>query len=132
MARHIKSGDMVIITAGRDAWTKNRDASGKVISRTRNNTPHKVLRVLTGEDRVIVDGVNVRRKHVKPTQSNPQGGVVSVAMPIHISNVSPVDRNKKPTRVRFVTKPNGEKTRVAATTGEELAVLKKAKTAGKK
>ena len=127
MARHIKSGDMVIVTGGADAWTKTRDASGKVTSRVRNMTPRKVLRVLVNEDRVIVDGVNVRRKHVKPTQSNPQGGVVSVAMPIHISNVSPVDKNKKPTRVRFETSADGEKTRVAATTGETLSVLKKAK-----
>ena len=87
----------------------------------------RVVQVLVNEDRVIVEGVNVRRKHVKPTQSNPQGGVVSVAMPIHISNVSPVDKNKKPTRVRFQTSKDGEKVRVAATTGETLSVLKKAR-----
>ena len=110
MARHIRKDDQVIVTAGADKGQKG-----------------KVLRVITGEDRVIVDGVNVRRKHVKPTQSNPQGGVVSVAMPIHISNVSPVDKNGKATRVRFETKKDGEKVRVAATTGETLSVLKKAK-----
>lgn len=110
MARHIRKDDQVIVTAGADKGTRG-----------------KVLRVLTNEDRVIVDGVNVRRKHVKPTQSNPQGGVVSVAMPIHISNVSPVDKNGKATRVRFETNANGEKVRVAATTGETLSVLKKAK-----
>ena len=110
MARHIRKDDQVIVTAGADKGQKG-----------------KVLRVLTGEDRVIVDGVNVRRKHVKPTQSNPQGGVVSVAMPIHISNVSPVDKNGKATRVRFETNKDGEKVRVAATTGETLSVLKKAK-----
>ena len=48
-------------------------------------------------------------------------------MPIHISNVSPVDKNKKATRVRFVTNENGEKVRIAATTGETLSVLKKAR-----
>ena len=49
-------------------------------------------------------------------------------MPIHISNVSPVDKSRsKPTRVRFVTKDDGSKVRVAATTGEELSVLKKAR-----
>ena len=110
MARHIRKDDQVIVTAGADKGQKG-----------------KVLRVLTGEDRVIVDGINVRRKHVKPTQSNPQGGVVSVAMPIHISNVSPVDKNGKATRVRFETNKDGEKVRVAATTGETLSVLKKAK-----
>ncbi|MFN3165637.1 MAG: 50S ribosomal protein L24 [Phycisphaeraceae bacterium] len=110
MARHIRKGDEVIVTAGKDKGTRG-----------------KVVRVLTGEDRVIVEGVNVRRKHVRPTQSNPQGGVVSVAMPIHLSNVSPVDKNRKPTRVRFVTKDSGEKVRVAVTTGEELSILKKAR-----
>ena len=110
MARHVRKDDEVIVTAGKDKGSRG-----------------KVVRVLTKEDRVIVEGINVRRKHVKPTQSNPQGGVVSVAMPIHISNVSPVDKNGKPTRVRFVTKPDGEKVRVAVTTGEELSVLKKAK-----
>lgn len=110
MARHIRSGDEVKIIAGKD--------KGKF---------GKVMRVLTTEDRVIVEGVNIRRKHVKPTQSNPQGGIVSVAMPIHISNVAPVDKNKKPTRVRFQTNKDGEKVRVAATTGETLSVLKKAR-----
>lgn len=109
MARHVRKDDEVIVTAGKD-----KGAIGKVI------------RVITGEDRVIVDGVNVRRKHVKPTQANPQGGVVSVAMPIHISNVSPIDKNRKATRVRFETNDKGEKVRVAATTGETLSVLKKA------
>lgn len=110
MARHVKTGDEVVVTAGSDKGRRG-----------------KIVRILTKEDRVIVEGVNVRRKHVKPTQSNPQGGVVSVAMPIHISNVSPVDKDKKPTRVRFQTNDNGEKVRVAATTGETLSVLKKAK-----
>lgn len=110
MARHIRKDDEVIVTTGSDKGTRGR-----------------VVQVLTGEDRVIVEGVNVRRKHVKPTQSNPQGGVVSVSMPIHISNVSPVDKNKKPTRVRFETNKDGEKVRVAATTGETLSVLKKAR-----
>lgn len=110
MARHVRKDDEVIVTTGSD--------KGRI---------GKVLRVLTNEDRVIVDGVNVRRKHVKPTQSNPQGGVVSVAMPIHISNVSPVDKNKKATRVRFETNKDGEKVRVAVTTGETLSVLKKAR-----
>lgn len=110
MARHVKTGDEVIVTAGKDRGSRG-----------------KILRVITGQDRVVVDGVNVRRKHVKPTQSNPQGGVVSLPMPIHISNVSPVDKNKKATRVRFETAESGEKTRVAVTTGETLSVLKKAK-----
>ncbi|MHC4775378.1 MAG: 50S ribosomal protein L24, partial [Planctomycetota bacterium] len=73
MARHILKGDMVIITAGND-----RGATGEV------------LRVLKKSRRVVVQGVNVRAKHLKPTQANPQGGIVHREMPIHISNVSPV------------------------------------------
>lgn len=110
MARHIRSGDEVIVTTGSDKGRRG-----------------KVLRVLTNEDRVVVEGINVRRKHLRPSQQNPQGGVVSLEMPIHISNVSPVDRDGKPTRVRFIKKDDGSKVRVAATTGEELSVLKKAK-----
>lgn len=110
MARHIRKGDEVIVTAGSDKGKRG-----------------KVLKVKNDDERIIVQGVNVRRKHVKPTQSNPQGGVVSLEMPIHISNVSPADKSGKPTRVRFETKADGSKVRVAVTTGEELSVLKKAR-----
>ncbi|XAL99865.1 50S ribosomal protein L24 [Phycisphaeraceae bacterium D3-23] len=110
MARHIRTGDEVVVTAGNDKGKRG-----------------KVTRVKNDEDRILVSGVNVRRKTVKPTQSNPQGGIITVEMPIHISNVSPVDKKNKATRVRFVTKDDGSKVRVAATTGEELSVLKKAR-----
>ena len=110
MARHIRKGDEVIVTAGNDKGKRG-----------------KVLRVDTDRDRVVVEGINVRRKHVKPTQANPQGGVVSLEMPVHMSNLSPADKSGKPTRVRFVTKDDGSKVRVAVTTGEELSVLRKAR-----
>ncbi|MEM1353651.1 MAG: 50S ribosomal protein L24 [Planctomycetota bacterium] len=110
MARHVRSGDEVIVTAGADKGQRG-----------------KVLRVMVKEERVLVEGVNVRRKHLRPSQQNPQGGVVSLEMPIHISNVAPVDKNGKPTRVRFITKEDGSKVRVAVTTGEELSVLRKAR-----
>ncbi len=87
----------------------------------------KILRVLVDEDRVVVEGVNVRTKHARATQSNPQGGVLHREMPIHISNVSPVVGGK-PTRVRFQTKDDGSKVRLAARNGEQLGpALKKAK-----
>lgn len=84
----------------------------------------QVLRILTKADRVVVQGVNVRAKHLKPTQANPQGGIVRREMPIHISNVSPVVEGK-PTRVRFVTQKDGSKARVAARGGETLHMLHK-------
>lgn len=105
MARHIRKGDTVMVTAGND-----RGATGEV------------LRILTKNDRVIVKGVNIHAKHMKPTQANPQGGIMRREMPIHISNVSPV-QDGKPTRVRFQTKKDGSKVRVAASNGKELHTL---------
>jgi large subunit ribosomal protein L24 len=110
MARHVRKGDNVIVTAG--------SSKGK---------QGKILRVVTEKDQVVVEGANVRTKHVKPSQTNPQGGVVHKEMPIHISNVSPII-DGKPTRVRFVSKDDGSKIRVAASTGEQLGpALKKAR-----
>ena len=110
MARHVKKGDIVMVTAG-----NNKGRTGKI------------LKVVTGEDRVIVEGVNVRQKHVKPSQQNPQGGRIEKEMSIHISNVSPV-ADGKPTRVRFETRENGSKVRLAARTGQQLGdELKKAR-----
>ena len=106
MPRHIRKGDTVIVTAGNDIR-----ATGEV------------LRVLPKQNRVVVQGVNVHAKHLKPTEANPQGGIIRREMPIHISNVSPVV-DGKPTRVRFETKPNGAKIRIAARTGKELHTLR--------
>lgn len=111
MARHIRKGDTVMLKTGRE---QDRGRTGKV------------MQVLTQEDRVLVEGINVRKRHVRPSQQNPQGGVINKEMPVHISNVMPVDTNGKATRVRFVTHEDGSKVRVAATTGETLgAPLKK-------
>jgi large subunit ribosomal protein L24 len=81
----------------------------------------KVLRVINDEKRptVVVEGVNVHKKHLKPSQLNPQGGVIEKEMPIHISNVSPV-ADGKPTRVRFETRKDGSKVRVAVRNGQVL------------
>lgn len=119
MPRHIRKGDMVIVTAGND-----KGATGAVI------------RVLTKEDRVVVQGVNVRSKHIRRSQNNPKGGIVRVEMPIHMSNVSPVV-DGKPTRVRFESRAKGTKVRVAARGGKVLHTLRgtkaeKPKIAGRK
>ncbi len=105
MARHIRKGDMVIVTAGND-----RGVTGEV------------LRVIPKRDRVVVQGINVRSKHLKPSQANPQGGIVRREMPIHISNVSPVV-DGKPTRVRFEVRKDGSKARVAVRGGKDLHLL---------
>ena len=106
MPRHIKKGDSVIITAGNDKGTVG-----------------EVIRIVSGKDRVVVKGVNIRARHMKPTQANPQGGIIRREMPIHKSNVSPVV-DGKPSRVRFETKKNGSKVRVAARDGSELHKLR--------
>jgi large subunit ribosomal protein L24 len=86
----------------------------------------KVLRVIPDKAQVIVQGINVHKKHLKPSQKNPQGGIIEKEMPLHISNVSPVS-DGKPTRVRFQTRPDGSKVRVAAKTGQVIGQeLKKA------
>ncbi|NJN47714.1 MAG: 50S ribosomal protein L24 [Candidatus Competibacteraceae bacterium] len=106
MARHIRKGDTVIVTAGND-----RGVTGEV------------LRVMLDDDRVVVQGVNVRTKHLKPTQRNPQGGMIRSEMPIHMSNVSPVV-DGMPSRVRFETKKDGSKSRIAVRGGKALHQLR--------
>jgi len=106
MPRHIRKGDSVIVTAGND-----KGATGTVI------------RVLPKEDRVVVQGVNVRSKHIRRSQGNPKGGIVRTEMPIHISNVSPVV-DGKPTRVRFETGAKNTKNRVAVRGGKVLHTLR--------
>jgi large subunit ribosomal protein L24 len=106
MARHVRKGDSVVVTAGND-----RGMVGEI------------LRVIPDEDRVIVQGVNIRVKHLKPSQANPKGGLLRKEMPIHMSNVSPVVDGRS-TRVRFVTKDDGSKVKVAVRGGKELSVLR--------
>src|ERR1700760_2669044 len=96
MPRHIKSGDTVMVIAGRD--------KGKT---------GKVLRIVADKDRVVVEGINRVWKHVRPSQRTPQGGRIQKDAAIHLSNVMPLDPSTgKGTRVRYETK-DGEKRRVA-------------------
>ncbi|MDY7108328.1 MAG: 50S ribosomal protein L24 [Planctomycetota bacterium] len=106
MPRHIRKGDTVIVTAGND-----KGVTGQV------------LRVIPAADRVVVQGVNMRSRHLKPTETNPQGGILRKEMPIHISNVSPVV-DGKPTRVRFETDKSGAKKRIAVRNGKALHTLR--------
>lgn len=111
MARHVKKNDLVQVISG-----NHKGRTGRILS------------VDLKTDRVIVEGVNVRKRHVKPTQQNPQGGRIEKEMPIHISNVQPVSPStNKPTRVRFETKEDGSKVRIAVKGGDVLSVLKKPK-----
>lgn len=109
MASHIKKGDMVEIICGND-----------------KGTIAKVMRVIVDKNRVMVEGVNRRFRHVRPSQKHPQGGRIQVEEPVHISNVLPVNpKTSKGTRVRFVTDKKGAKKRVSLD-GTEIGVVKKA------
>ncbi|MCC7146030.1 MAG: 50S ribosomal protein L24 [Phycisphaeraceae bacterium] len=110
MPQHIRKGDVVMVTSG-----KARGQRGTV------------LRVLKAAQRVLVEGVNVRKRHVRPSQNNPQGGIIQKEMPIHISNVSPLV-DEKPTRVRFKVNADGSKVRLAAKSGQTIgSPLRKAR-----
>lgn len=106
-ARHVRKGDLVMVTSG-----SHKGKSGTI------------MRVMVGtsadDTRVVIKGLNLRTKNLRPTQRNPQGGVITREAPIHVSNVSPVDGKGKATRVRFKSNADGSKLRVAATTGETL------------
>ncbi|MEL7043251.1 MAG: 50S ribosomal protein L24 [Pseudomonadota bacterium] len=106
MAAKVKKGDRVIVLTGR-----NKGAEGEV------------LKVIPTENRVVVRGVNVVKRHTKPSQLNPQGGINSFEAPIHVSNVAMIDpRDGKATRVGFKTDEHGRKFRFAKRSGEALDV----------
>ncbi|MBN1391661.1 MAG: 50S ribosomal protein L24 [Sedimentisphaerales bacterium] len=110
MALHIKKGDTVEIIAG-----DHKGATGKV------------LRVIPEKSKVVVQGHNVAKKHVRPSRKNPQGGRIDVEQPIHISNVLPVNpKSGKGSRVHYVINPDGSKKRLAAD-GSEIGVVKRTK-----
>lgn len=94
MPVHVRTGDTVMVTAGND-----KGAVGEILT------------VLTKKDRVVVKGVNIRTRNIKPTQQNPNGGTIKKEMSIHMSNVSPLI-DGKPARVRFETQKDGTKVRI--------------------
>jgi len=102
--QRVQKGDEVVVIAG-----KNKGRRGAV------------LRVIPKTERVIVQGINVVTKHVKPTRDNPQGGIVKREAAIHISNVMLADpATGDPTRVRIQTLESGRKVRVAAKSGQQI------------
>lgn len=111
---HVKKGDTVMLTK---TITGIRDREKGYVGR--------VLRIFPSTERVIVEGVNLRVRHTKPNQMYPNGGRIEREMPIHISNVMPVDTDGNATRVgrKRIIDPEtnrGHWLRYAKTTGEEL------------
>ena len=100
----IKKGDTVVVTTG--SFKGHRG---------------KVLRAIPSASKVVVEGVNLKTKHRKPTQQNPTGGIDKVEAPIHVSNVAYYDESSgKPTRIRVQRDASGKPVRVAVRSGRNL------------
>jgi len=92
---HVKKGDKVRVISGKD--------KGKT---------GVILASYPKDSRVLVEGVNIVKKHSKPSQVNPQGGIISFEAPIHVSNVMPIDpKSGNPTRVGYKTVDGKKSTR---------------------
>ena len=101
MAAKIKKGDKVVVLVGRD-----KGRSGEVVQ------------VMPREDRALVRGVNMVKRHQRQT-ANQEGGIISKEAPIHLSNLAFADpKDGKATRVGFKTLDDGRKVRVAKRSGE--------------
>ena len=98
----LKTGDKVVVIAG-----ASKGKEGKIT---------KVL-----DDKVVVEGVNVAKKHLKPKNNNGTGEIVEVERPIHKSNVMIVDpKTKKPTKIKIEFDKNGKKIRISKKSNEKI------------
>ena len=99
----VKTGDKVKVITGKD---KGKEGV--------------ILKAFPKKDRVIVEGMNMMKKHQKPNSANPQGGIIEMEAPIHVSNVMLIDASTgEPTRVGFKVE-DGKKVRISKKTGEVL------------
>ncbi len=100
----IKKGDTVYVNAGND-----RGKTGRVV------------RVLVKKNRAVVEGINMVSKSVKPSAKHPQGGIIKMEAPIHVSNLSLIDpKSGKPTRIGYRINEEGKKVRYSKKSGEEI------------
>lgn len=100
---HVKKGDKVQVIAGKDKGKQG-----------------VILAAFPKQNRVLVEGVNIVKKHSKPSQANPQGGIITKEAPINVSNVMPLDpKTGVPTRVGYKM-VDGKKVRIAKKSGEAL------------
>jgi large subunit ribosomal protein L24 len=108
--QRLQKGDLVIVISGKDKGKKG-----------------KVMRLFKEEDKVIVEGVNLVKRHMKPNPRMQQGGILEREQPLHASNVMLVDPSTgKGTRIKVKTDDKGVKVRVAVKSGEEIASPRKA------
>ncbi|MGI8796617.1 MAG: 50S ribosomal protein L24 [Acidimicrobiia bacterium] len=99
----LKKGDRVRVIAGKDIGKEG-----------------EVTRVLRERDRVIVDAINVAKKHQKATKATMQGGIIDKDMPIHVSNVAILCESCGPTKIGFRFEPDGTKVRICRKCGGDL------------
>lgn len=109
----IKAGDMVYVIAGKDKYTVDKKGN-------RTRTQGRVLKVFPKTNRVLVEGVNIVKKHQGPSHQNEKGKIIEKEAPIHVSNVALIDpKTKEPTRVG-IKEVNGKKVRIARKSGEAI------------
>lgn len=102
----LKIDDEVIVISG-----KSKGSKGKILAYNKKN------------GKIIVQGVNMKRRFQRPTQENPRGGLIKVEAPLHISSVQFFDsKSKKPSRIKYTQDKNGNKNkvRVAVKSGKEI------------
>ncbi len=100
---HVKKGDKVKVLSGKDKGKQG-----------------VILEAYPKNERVLVEGINMVKIHAKPSQDNPQGGILNQEAPIHVSNVLPIDpKSGEPTRVGYEVR-DGKKVRIAKKSGEPL------------
>lgn len=105
---HVRTGDKVVVVSGKD---KGKEST--------------VLKAIPSKNRVVVEDVNMVKKHQKPSQMNPEGGILETEAPIHVSNVMHVDpETGERTRIRHEVKEDGTKVRIAVKSGKEIPAVK--------
>ena len=101
---NFKVGDKVVVIAGKD---KGKEG--------------KIIKTLKNDNKVVVEGINMVTKHVKPSAQNENGGIIKVEAPIHASNVMLIDpKSKKRTRVGYTMTDENKKIRIAKKSGEKI------------
>jgi large subunit ribosomal protein L24 len=110
MLARLRKGDEVVVISGKDKGKKG-----------------KIARIFAEEGKVIIEGINLVKRHLRPTARNPQGGILEKEAPIFASKVMPVDpKTGKGTRVRMGKDDKGKKIRIAVKSGEQLPTPAKA------
>lgn len=100
----LKKGDTVVVRTG-----KYKGKTGKIVA------------THPSENKVTVEGINIVKKAIKPTRTNPTGGIVEITKPMWVSKVGLVEpTSKKPTRVGYKLNDDGSKTRIYKSTGKEV------------